>query len=91
MKKPFEKRIRKEIKGIEENPIHNEIIELEEENNFNKIIVTLPGPEGTKYENQNYEIHVEGFIFCRGCGFASDIFLDKSFAIQAWNRRVNDG
>ena len=42
-------------------------------------------------ENQNYEIHVEGYIFCRGCGFASDIFLDKRLAIEAWNRRVSYG
>jgi len=52
MKKPYEKRIKKEIKLIEENPMHNESIKLKEENNFSKLIVTLPGPEGTKYENQ---------------------------------------
>ena len=45
MKKPYEKRIKKEIKVIEENPMHNESIKLEEENNFSKLIVTLPGPE----------------------------------------------
>ena len=42
----------KEIKGIEENPIHGESIKLEEENKFNKFIVTFSGPEGTKYENK---------------------------------------
>ena len=59
MKKLYEKRIRKEIKEIEENPMHDESILLEDENNFNKLIVTLPGPEGTKYENEIYEISFE--------------------------------
>ena len=59
MKKLYEKRIRKEIKEIEENPMHDESILLEDENNFNKLIVALPGPEGTKYENEIYEISFE--------------------------------
>ena len=54
-----EKRIRKEIKEIEENPMNDEIIFPEEENNLNKLIVALPGPEGTKYENEIYEISFE--------------------------------
>ena len=59
MKYPYEKRIMKDIKKIEENPMHGESIKLEEENKFNKFIVTFSGPEGTKYENKIYEISFE--------------------------------
>ena len=41
-------------------------------------------------EEQNYEDHTEGFIWCSGCGFSSDIFLDLMFAKAKWNRRANN-
>ena len=53
------KRITKEINEIAKNPMHNEIIQIEDEINFYKLIVILPGPEGTKYENEKYEISFE--------------------------------
>ena len=39
-------------------------------------------------EEQNYEEHLEGFIWCKGCGFSSDVFLDKEIAKEKWNRRA---
>ena len=55
----MKRRVMKEMKIIEENPIHDKSINLEDENNLNKLIVTLPGPEGTKYENEIYKISFE--------------------------------
>ena len=52
----MKKRLMKEMKMVEDNPKYNESIELQEENNLNKLIVNLPGPKGTKYENEIYEI-----------------------------------
>ena len=44
---------------INKNPLHNEILKLEEENSFNKLVATFPGPEKTKYENEIIEISFE--------------------------------
>ena len=38
---------------------------------------------------QNYKDHVEGFIWCRGCGISSDVFLDPEIAAEKWNRRAD--
>lgn len=29
-----------------------------------------------------------GFIWCRGCDFSSDMFIDQERATRAWNRRA---
>ena len=39
-------------------------------------------------EEQHYEDHTEGFIWCRGCDFSSDVFLDPKIAAGKWNRRA---
>ena len=39
---------------------------------------------------QNYEDHEEGFIYCHGCGFSSDIYLCEETAAKYWNRRVDN-
>lgn len=44
----------------------------------------------TPIEEQNYEDHVEGFIWCHGCNFTSDVFLDLKFAREKWNRRMDN-
>ena len=44
----------------------------------------------TETDEQNYPDHVEGFIWCHGCGFTSDVFLDLEIAAEKWNRRVSD-
>lgn len=44
----------------------------------------------TETEEQNYTDHVEGFIWCHGCNFTSDAFLDPEIAAEKWNRRAND-
>ena len=41
----------------------------------------------TPIEDQNYDDHCEGFIWCHGCDFTSDVFLDYEFAEAKWNRR----
>lgn len=40
-------------------------------------------------EEQNYEDHLEGFIYCHSCGFSSDVFLDEHIAAGYWNRRAD--
>ena len=45
----------------------------------------------TPIEEQSYEGHTEGFIWCHGCGFSSDVFLDLEFAVNMWNRRADNG
>ena len=44
----------------------------------------------TEMEEQNYTDHVEGFIWCHGCNFTSDVFLDPEIAAEKWNRRFNE-
>lgn len=44
----------------------------------------------TEAEEQNYTDHVEGFIWCHGCNFTSDVFLDEKVAAELWNRRANE-
>ena len=42
----------------------------------------VPTPE------QHYDGHEEGFIWCHGCDFSSDVFLDFEIAAGKWNRRA---
>ena len=44
----------------------------------------------TPIDKQNYEDHVEGFRWCHGCGFSSDVFLDYEIAAEKWNRRADN-
>ena len=57
--KPMERRIKKELEELEKNPICNAEIFPEEDGVFNKLILSLPGPEGSKYENEIFEILME--------------------------------
>ena len=57
--KPMERRIKKELEELEKNPICNAEIFPEEDGIFNKLILSLPGPEGSKYENEIFEILME--------------------------------
>lgn len=43
----------------------------------------------TETDEQHYPDHVEGFIWCHGCNFTSDVFLDPEIAAEKWNRRAN--
>ena len=57
--KPMERRIKKELEELEKNPICNAEIFPEQNGVFNKLILSLPGPEGSKYENEIFEILME--------------------------------
>lgn len=49
------------------------------------------GSDAVKYEpieEQDYEGHLKGFIWCRGCDFTSDVFLNLEIAAKKWNRRA---
>ena len=49
------------------------------------------GSENVNYtpiEDQNYDDHLKGFIWCHGCNFTSDVFLDFKFAAEKWNTRA---
>ena len=43
----------------------------------------------TETEEQPIEDSTQGFIWCHGCGFSSDIFINVAIAKQFWNRRTN--
>lgn len=51
--KAREKRIMKELEKLKNNPVCNSTVTLEEDE---ELIVILPGPKGSKYENTDYEI-----------------------------------
>lgn len=51
------------------------------------------GGENVNYtptDEQNYDDHLEGFIWCHGCNFTSDVFLDPEIAAAKWNRRADN-
>ena len=39
-------------------------------------------------EEQPLENSTQGFIYCHGCGFSSDVFHDCVIAKKHWNRRA---
>ena len=39
-------------------------------------------------EEQPLENSTQGFIYCHGCGFSSDVFHDGVIAKKHWNRRA---
>lgn len=42
----------------------------------------------TPIDEERYDIIKEGFIWCHGCDFTSDIFSDLKSAAEKWNRRT---
>lgn len=56
----MKRRVKKEIEILKNNPVCGATIDKEEENDSNiLLIINLPGPKGTKYENNIYKISFE--------------------------------
>ena len=56
----MKRRVKKEIEILKNNPVCGATIDKEEENDKNiLLIINLPGPKGTKYENNIYKISFE--------------------------------